>query len=322
MNETIDRVVNEAVTPTDVDYLRSRRAILDALGDGDVLDTFTLVAKLPLTEGFHPPGPKATVQFVEPLSDPGDVRDELRIKWVRLLIAGMWSLAELVARGAVIGCETPAGESIPNLSDALTIPWETSRSRASTRITCPVPSFTASHYRLAPALEQGRTWYTDPDLFVIDLEQLELDPRTRRCIAESLACWRRGLHLAATNMLGAAFEGAWMAAGNRLQALNPSIAKALDGKDPKIATVQKRVLGFLESRGRQSEATDLRSHANLLRDLRNYGIHTKPNPDGRLERYFEEDTAGLLLVTTHHHLMMLDQVVAGVLNEEENPAGP
>lgn len=104
-----------------------------------------------------------------------------------------------------------------------------------------------------------------------------------------------------------------MAAGVELAAVNPSIEKAVTADPPKVATVQKAVAGFLESRGLRTQSSDLMSHAALLRELRNYGIHPKLATNQRLERYLDEATSGLLILTTHHHLIGLADSTAAVL---------
>lgn len=315
VNEAINAAINAAAQPTDIEVLQARRAILDRLSNGEVTATRTLVSSLAHQQGVRSPAQREKLQLPNRTPTSDDVRDEPLVIRVRLQIAGMWALAELAARGNVIACETPTGASVSNLTSPLSLAWTTGSTSAGTHITLPLPKLAASHYQIAHHLRSGEPWYTDPDLFTADLKDLHLDPRTHRCIVEALDCWRRGLFLATANMLAAAFEGAWMSAAVRLRDVSPSVAKAIQTDQPRVANVQKHVAGYLESRGMRLQAGDLRSHAALLRELRNYGIHTKPSVDDRLERYLDEATSGLLILTTHRHLVALTEATCRALEE-------
>jgi hypothetical protein len=99
-----------------------------------------------------------------------------------------------------------------------------------------------------------------------------------RCVDEALCAHRRGLHLAALNMLGAASEAAWYSLGEQLRDWSAQLAKALD-EDTRTAAVIRLVHEVLVQLkpGRVSRETleELRSCATYLRDLRNYGLHPR-----------------------------------------------
>lgn len=71
-------------------------------------------------------------------------------------------------------------------------------------------------------------WELEPDIFITDLDPLGLDPRTARCVREGLEAYRRGAFLAAVSLIGAAVEGAWYAAGQRLRSTSPKLENVVD----------------------------------------------------------------------------------------------
>jgi len=61
------------------------------------------------------------------------------------------------------------------------------------------------------------------------LATLGLDPRTERSLREAIESYRRGVFLAASSLLGAAVEGAWYAAGQRMRSTAPQVDPLVDG---------------------------------------------------------------------------------------------
>lgn len=62
--------------------------------------------------------------------------------------------------------------------------------------------------RLPHRLRRHGLWGLGPDVFIANLASLGLDPRTERSLREAIESYRRGVFLAASNLLGAAVEGA------------------------------------------------------------------------------------------------------------------
>lgn len=231
--------------------------------------------------------------------------------WHRFILAASDALVDLVAQGAV----TPVAEVLgvePNseVTRSLTIPgtvsiayqFDSHSARVSLRP--PLPEF-APGYRLAPGLrEYAQHWFLDPDLFVADLDVLALDLRTARAVQEAIRAFRVGLYLAAINLLGAASEGAWYAAGEALRHLDPNLAKALDeDRTTKVIALVAEVLR--QDRAIASEVPGLVAQAELHRHLRNYGVHPRPDTDDFAERYLSESGTALLLIEDYAYLRRL-----------------
>jgi hypothetical protein len=75
--------------------------------------------------------------------------------------------------------------------------------------------------RLPHRLRRPGLWGIEADIFTTDLALLGLDPRTERSLREAIESYRRGVLLAAASLLGAAVEGAWYAAAQRLRPTAP-----------------------------------------------------------------------------------------------------
>jgi len=146
-----------------------------------------------------------------------------------------------------------------------------------------------------------------------------LDSRTRRCIAEALDAYQARLYLACANMLGAAFEGAWYAAGERLRTLDPRLSGLLDShQTAKLERLMAEIIRR-DGKGDKTLADELLSQAALLRELRNYGVHPRAAARDGLERYFSEPACGLLLLTTARHLTRLAEAVQRVVAAKRSP---
>ena len=61
--------------------------------------------------------------------------------------------------------------------------------------------------------------------------------------------------------------------------------------------------------GEPTLSDELLAQANVLRAIRNYGVHPAAIRDD-LERYFAEEACGLLILTTHNYLTRLASAVA------------
>lgn len=91
------------------------------------------------------------------------------------------------------------------------------------------PAMISDVVRLPHRLRQQGLWGLEPDVFIADLASLCLDPRTERSLREAIESNRRGVLLAASGLLGAAVEGAWYAAGQRLRTAASRVDALVDG---------------------------------------------------------------------------------------------
>jgi len=76
----------------------------------------------------------------------------------------------------------------------------------------------------------------------------------------------------------------------------------------KVQTVVGEVLR--EAPGNGNDTYELDSQAALLRELRNYGVHPRPDEADRLERYFSDSGAAILLLESYTYFKRLAAAVA------------
>lgn len=60
----------------------------------------------------------------------------------------------------------------------------------------------------------------------------------------------------------------------------------------------------------RDQVAELHAQAALLRQLRNYGVHPRPEAKDHLERYLTDSGAAILLMETHTYLSRLADAVA------------
>ena len=173
------------------------------------------------------------------------------------------------------------------------------------------PGVLSDVVRLPHRLRQQGLWGIEADIFITDLAPLGLDPRTERSLREAIESYRRGVFLAAASLLGAAVEGAWYAAAQRLRPTVPAVDQLADSD--RTAQLQGAVTDALRNSlpgNRKWEADSLSQFARLMRDIRNYGVHPRQLTDGDIEIYFAEDKCGLLFLEAHRHLKRLAEITA------------
>jgi hypothetical protein len=312
----IEDAIRAAATPSWSEIVRAKREILELLADGEphgigsIQGVLHLIDDVPVHLGHRPriEVPSASdIQRIVTSSHP--IFAHYRLAW-----AATEALVDLIALGLVVEVvDPPTYESSHPLlhRDGATIGYQVAGHGAGAQLQPPLPPLGRA-YRLVPRHRERTPWFADPDLFAEDLDELNLDVRARRCIDEALAAYRRGLYLACTSLLGAASEAAWYAAGSRLRHLDDQLDKAIDNeRTAKVITRVTEVLRQLRPLG--SAADDLASTAALLRDLRNYGAHPRPDDTTHLERYFSEAPATVLLLETHNYLTRLSGAVAARL---------
>jgi len=117
--------------------------------------------------------------------------------------------------------------SLPG-TPALTLTYNLPGYSAGVRIEVNRPGVLSDVVRLPHRLRQQGLWGIEADVFITDLAPLGLDPRTERSLREAIESYRRGVFLAAASLLGAAVEGAWYAAAQRLRPTVPAVDQLAD----------------------------------------------------------------------------------------------
>ena len=144
---------------------------------------------------------------------------------IRADLTAREALAELAADGMLIA----AGSGPVGGSDEIMLSFSMPGYAAGQRLRLHRPAVLSDVVRLPRRLRQPGLWGMEPDVFIADLAGLGLDPRTERSLREAIESYRRGVFLAASSLLGAAVEGAWYAAGQRLPSAAPRIDELVDG---------------------------------------------------------------------------------------------
>ena len=160
---------------------------------------------------------------------------------------------------------------------------------------------------------------TDPDELTAGLDSL-LGSRGIRCLAESVACYRAGEFLAAAMMLGAANEAAWYRLASLLVEASPGrqqLSDAIDGNyTAKVVNGSCDALNDLAPK-RKREVAQLRAQAELMLNVRNYGLHPRDDADLALEDHFTELGCTALLMSNRLFLTRLRDLAvrAGLLSD-------
>ncbi len=289
----------ELITPNETDIRRATRCVLTALEDGRSHFTGELVRAVCSERGAPVATAGMRVEFVaQPVAE--NVReDEPLLAGIRARWGAIEAVAELAAQGLIVPACGPSTEQ--EFRNYEGVPERIGFQHPGGVTSVLVPSWApavAEAYRLAHGARR-RHWYLEPNLFLEELTDLDLDDRARRALREALKAYRRGLYLACASMLGVVFEAAWYRAANSLRPTG-SLADAV--QQERTARMQELVASRL--RGVDGiPATlpqELLAHAALLRELRNYGVHPAGPVRDDLERYLEEEACGLLILQTHH----------------------
>lgn len=316
----LEEAVREAVRPTVTEVVRAKQLQLDLMRDGSTRGIGELQRCLAEADGVPDPQRGELLQVATADDISAVVRpDHPAISRQRLLLAAAEGLVDLIAQGVVIGVSsapTPAEGQAEVSGGSLGIRYQLENMTSRMEIRTELPDFDQG-CRLAPGVAAyADAWYLDRDLFIADLSALQLDKRTERSLHEALIAHRRGLYLAAASLMGTASEGAWYAAGERLRHLDDRLGKPLD--EDQTGRVVKRVSELLRQvPAQRGEIAGLESQAELLRHLRNYGVHPREDETDHLNRYFSEPGAGLLLLEMYSYLQRLAGAVARRLDVEE-----
>lgn len=313
-----DRTVEEALAvrlveltkPTRVDIIRAKQAILRVLSDGERHQTTELLRVVAEGQGAQPLVELRQLHVDLPSWDamPTVVnKDNPAVMTLRADVIGHEALAELAAEGLLVaaGGLVPAPDSTPRFG------FRVPGLGSSVAVDAPRPAPLSTVVWLPHRLRSPGVWALEPDTFLADLVPFMLDIRTERCLREALESYRRGVYLAAASLLGAATEGAWFGAAQRLRFASQALERVVE--TDRTAQVQEAVSKVLRDwlpRQRAWEADELAQHAGLMRRIRNYGVHPREDADEGLEVYFQEDRCGLLVLEAHRHLRRLGELVA------------
>jgi hypothetical protein len=307
----------EALTPTRADVVDAKRLVLETLAARGAVQPGDIAAVMRGRQDV-PEVPWNAVLDLPPDGDPAVLvrRDVPQLAVLRIESAVRRALAELAAEGVVLPVQNLDGEAqfqvhSGNTTGGFYAPMVVDAIASAYQLTAP-----------APPEEPG---LLDADVFTAEVADL-LGPRGVRCVTEALRAHRRGLHLAAVNMLGAASEAAWYSLGERLRDRSTQLGRALD-EDTRTAAVIRLVhdlLVQLKPGGVSRETLEeLRSHATHLRDLRNYGLHPRGRVSGDLEHHFTEHATSLMFMASHRYFMRLAAVAENLpapAAAEEDPA--
>ena len=136
------------------------------------------------------------------------------------------ALAELGADGMLIAAGAAAFRGTAEVALTYRLPGYES----GLRLRVDGPAVLSDVVRLPHRLRQQGLWGVESDIFIADLACLGLDPRIERSLREAVESYRRGVFLAASSLLGAAVEGAWYAAGQRLRSVAPRVNQLVDSR--------------------------------------------------------------------------------------------
>ncbi len=301
------QVITELAQPGRIDVIRAKQHVLGQLGDGQPHSAEALIASVARLLGAEPLGhPQIDLPGRDSVKDVVTA-DHPVAAAIRADVTAREALAELAADGMLIPAGTAPLPGIP----AFTLTYNVPGYSAGVRIGVHRPGVLSDMAQLPHRLRQLGLWGIEADIFIADLAPLGLDPRTERSLREAIESYRRGVFLAASSLLGAAVEGAWYAAGQRLRSTVPAVDQLADGD--RTAQLQGAVTDALRNSlpgSRKWEADSLSQFARLMRDIRNYGVHPRQLTDGDIEIYFAEDKCGLLLLEAHRHLKRLAEITA------------
>ncbi|MFL6094548.1 MAG: hypothetical protein ACJ71Y_03790 [Blastococcus sp.] len=250
-----------------------------------------------------------------PAADPSEIvrRDVPQIARARMERAVAQALAELEIEGVLV--------PIRDVNAQATLHVHSGNTTGGYQVRAPRPAI-ADAYELAESQRTTASELLDADLYTADITNL-LGDRGVRCVQEAFRANRRGLHLAAINMRGAASEAAWYSLGERLRSHSTSLARALD--DDRTVTVFRQVHEVLIQlrfgRSTRENMDELRSHAVYLRDLRNYGLHPRSSVSSDLEHHFTEHAAALLFMNSHRYFKRLAAIAEEIPAAEAGDTG-
>jgi hypothetical protein len=303
--------VARLIAPDRVDVVEAKHRSFELLGDGAAHTYESLRAAVVADVDVEPVGRRAVIELPDLSAESIQAlhRDHPVLAWHRWEFALSEGLAELSAEGLIVQVASDVGGDHPRRGGQLRVSHSSQGRGDSVTVEIDPPAFHANVFRLlrrhvfSPPVD-----YLDADRFDADIG---LGSSGRRTLVESLAALRAGMYLAAASLVGATAESVWFDVGEHLRGQSGDLDQALDDPRGSTARVQEQILAVLSSAGARSPTiVELRSHAELLRAVRNYGVHPRGTVDDRLEEYFNEYGATMLVAMTRRHLTRLRELVA------------
>jgi len=145
-----------------------------------------------------------------------------------------------------------------------------------------------------------------------------LGSRGSEVLREGIGAFRRGLFIAAVDLLGAASEAAWFGLGARLSD-DSKLQRLVAAGDNAAEVIDRSAEGVARRNAWNKRGlSDLRSQAAHLRDLRNYGLHPTGAADDDLEPAFTEAGCAILYMAAPRYFRQLEQIRQRLI--EEGPA--
>jgi len=289
-----------ALSPTRADVVAAKRQVLEALASGSAQRTVDLQELIREQEGIPAPVNRELLEL-PPDGDPSTLagRDVPPLARVRVSRAVRRALAELQAEGVLL--------PVQNIDGDVAVDVRSGNTSGGYYAPVVVEKVAPAYALFAPA-SPADAGLLSADVYAAEIGHL-LGKRGVRCIDEALRAHRRGLHLAAVNMLGAASEAAWYALGERLRGDTGQLAKALeDERTAVIRLVHDQLVQSKPGGATRETLEELRSHATYLRDLRNYGSHPRGRISGDLEHHFTEHATALTFMASHRYFMRLADI--------------
>ncbi len=285
-----------AIAPSAADVARATEVILEQLSQG-TRSTGALVGAAAAALGAPTGGTDNTYNAGDGSSSTVDADVPVLVAR-RADTAGRLALAKLAAAGQIVPAIYPGAISID-----VVIGNSMYRTQGPVQVPSDPVDLAGQAYRLAPGVDPTTALpLSSVEPWLAQVGPL-LTKRTQRTLGEALAAARRGLYQAGLMLLGAVSEGAWYVVGEAFRDRSTELADNLDREA--TAQVQRLVRDELAKVKRQrTTAGELYSHANYLRDIRNYGIHAGGDEES-LDHAFTESATALIVLETQRHLVRL-----------------
>lgn len=321
----------DAVEPRAADRLLARAEVLSALTDGGAV-TFEGLVNRVLRVADVPVASHRAERLDLPRSPDGT--DALALQAIdpthpllaapRLRIAVTDAVAALEAEGTIVPSVHPEAGS------GLGIPLHRQGTSWGETIRLAARPLTSDAYSLSPPLR------TDPrpellNAGVFDAQTAGvLGQRGARCLSEGLTAHRRGLHLAAANLLAAASEAAWYRVAERLLDADPTMRSGkldqavADDRTSEVLRLTAEKIREKAGRRAGTLVTEIYANAVRFRDLRNYGLHPREDILAEQEHAFTEAGCALLFMDAHRYLghlaRLADAAVDGITTTDPRHA--
>lgn len=307
----VEAAIVEGVRPTPGDVAEARSVALELLGAQASVHEFEIREAVRLRRGVTPE--PVAVELDRPagafaVPDP----QQNGFLLVRTAQAAKEALAQLWSQGVIIPV-AGGHHGVPRAH--VEVRWQGNGGSVEYENVAPVFNVGNNRWRLAdPDPAHPREVLTAED-FTEGLADV-LGERGLRCLREAHVCWRRGLYLAAGNLIATASEAAWytltaaLAEGDtRMRGSLEEAERGALGKAIETVSDRLRVVLGHPLKGR---VTETKATAYQLRDVRNYGLHPRSEHDSDREAYFTEAGAAMLVLASRRYFEHLAGFLAEV----------